>query len=198
MATVQAPALIRRAGQRGGLAAALLLAALAVGCATTEEFFAKEKAAPDSGVGQVACFWENTVRFVADPTRNGDKNAGIAGRMWLFDTALSKPIEGDGSVAVFLYDETSGQPEMLEAWLFDPATLKRLQKKDPAGPGYTLFLPWAKYRPDITKIVLRVRYQPAKGAPQFTENAVTLAPTNGYLRQVDGPPLTLTGGVRRK
>lgn len=181
--------------RRGG-AAALLLAALASGCATTQEFFAKPKAASPA-IGTVACSWQNTVRFVPDPTRNGDPNAGIAGRVWLFDTDLSKPLEGDGSLAVFLYDDTQGEPVMLEAWAFDPVTLKRLMKRDPAGPGYTLFLPWAKYRPDITRIRLRVRYQPASGSPLFTEDALTLAPGNGVVHRRDGNGgFSLTAGVK--
>jgi hypothetical protein len=198
MAAIQAATLIRRAARQGGIAAALLVAALAGGCATTEEFFSKTKATNGPAIGQVACLWQNTVRFVPDPTRNGEPNAGIAGRLWLFDPDLTKPVEGDGSVAVFLYDETRGEPVMLEAWVFDPQTLKRLQKKDPAGPGYTLFLPWEKYRPDITKIRLRVRYQPAKGAPQFTEDAITLAPDNGVIRKMnDGPPFSLTSATKK-
>jgi hypothetical protein len=197
MAALQAPAVIRGAGKQGGLAAALLMAALTVGCATTAEFFGKTEG-EGPAVGQVACSWQNAVRFVPDPTRNGAPNAGLAGRMYLFDPELTKPVEGDGSVAVFLFDEThGGEPVMLEAWVFDPQTLKRLMKKDPAGPGYTLFLPWEKYRPDISRVRLRVRYQPAKGSPQFTEDAITLAPSNGTVRQGQGD-LTLTGGRKAK
>src|SRR5262249_541613 len=49
--------------------------------------------------------------------------------------------------------------------------------------GYTLFLPWSRYSPDITKVRLKVRYQPPNGAPLFTENAVTLGEDNGVVRR---------------
>jgi hypothetical protein len=197
MAALQA-ALSRRAGGRGGMAA-LLLAALAAGCATTEEFFAKAKAPEGAGVGQVVCMWENAVRFVPDPARQGEPNAGLAGRMYLFDQALEHLLEGDGSVNVFLYDETNGPPVMQEVWAFDAEALKRLMRKDRYGAGYTLFLPWGKYHPDVTKVRLRVQYQPAKGTPQYTESALTLAPTNGVIRQGQGGgPVTLTGGQKGK
>jgi len=189
---VQAERLILRAGGRGGLVAALLLAALAAGCATTEEYFARAKD-PQAGVGQIVCAWENAVRFVPDPARQGAPNPGLAGRLYLFDQDLANLLEGDGSASVYLFDETDGPPVMKEVWKFNTQELKRLSRKDGYGNGYTLFLPWATYRPEISKVRLRVEYQPAKGSPHYTEDAVTLAPGNGVLREVNGPPMTLTG-----
>jgi hypothetical protein len=137
------------------------------------------------------------VRFVPDPARQGAPNAGIAGRMYLFDQDLANLLEGDGSVAVYLYEETQGAPVMLEAWGFKAEEVKQLMRKDRYGPGYTLFLPWGTYRPDVSKVRLRVEYRPAKGAPHYCEDAITLAPGNGALREVNGPPLTLTGAKKK-
>jgi hypothetical protein len=68
---------------------------------------------------------------------------------------------------VDLYDHTkrpgSGDPVMLEQWNIDAETLSKLVKEDTFGKGYTLFLPWATYRPDIEKIHLILRYDPANG-----------------------------------
>ena len=63
--------------------------------------------------------------------------------------------------------------------------------------GYTLFLPWSRYKPETSKVRLRVAFTPA-GSPSavFTENAVTLADGNGVIRErqpddagdADAPP----------
>src|SRR5262249_4232367 len=77
-----------------------------------------------------------------------------------------------------------------------PAALRRLAKQDGlVGWGYTVYLPWTKRSPDLTKlskVTLRLRYQPTKGAPLFTENDITLSPMNGTVNvQNNAPPMQL-------
>ena len=61
----------------------------------------------------------------------------------------------------------------MEEWRIDKDTLKRLFKKDIVGNGYTLFLPWASCRPEVTKVHLTVRYNPvAGGAPLWAQTAL--------------------------
>src|SRR5262249_19841415 len=52
-------------------------------------------------------------------------------------------------------------------------TLRRLLKKDRIGWGYTLFLPWSTYRPEVTQVRLRVCYQPAQGSPIYAAESST-------------------------
>ena len=59
----------------------------------------------------------------------------------------------------------------LEEWRIDKDTLKRLHKKDVIGEGYTIFLPWATYKPEIARIQLKVRYEPVKGAPLYAASS---------------------------
>ena len=74
-----------------------------------------------------------------------------------------------------LYDDGVGGPPggvLLEEWRIDKDTLKRLYKKDIVGHGYTLFLPWASCRPEVTKVHLTVRYDPAGGgSPLYAPTA---------------------------
>jgi hypothetical protein len=85
-----------------------------------------------------------------------------------------------------MWNEMPGVPvdpnKPLEAWTFKDDTLKQLERKDPAGMGYNLFLPWATYKPSITKVMLRVAFQRNKAiAPLFSETYhvdLTGRPTN--------------------
>src|SRR5262249_44153575 len=56
-------------------------------------------------------------------------------------------------------------------WSLDKDTLKRLQRHDTIGDGYTLFLPWGTYRPDIDKVHLNVTYTPTKGTPLYSASS---------------------------
>ena len=134
----------------------------------------KEDPMPHGQVCQVVATWNHQAVFVPDPAHGGVEEPGLAGRLYLFGPEISFPLIEDGSVVVDLYDDTKapgdGQPIPLEEWRFDPATLKRLAKKDMIGWGYTLFLPWGTYKPEINQIHLKVRYVTAKGNPFFCES----------------------------
>lgn len=178
------------AARRGGWAI-LLLTGLTTGCVGTSGSLWSTSMMPTRKVPcQIVCTWQNSVAFVPDPTRGGNPGPGIAGRLYLFGPEVDFPMEAEGTLTVDLADETNGPPVLLERWIIDPETLCRLRKKDMIGCGYTLFLPWSKYRPDITKVRLRSSFQgPAMPAPVYTENVVTLAQTNGLIREGAGPKL---------
>jgi hypothetical protein len=169
--------------------AVALAAAASAGCASTGWALLGDR--PEA-VCQVVATWRPNVLFTPDPTKNGKMLPGIAGRLYLFGPEISYPLVGDGSLVVELYDVEKGEPEFLERWEIDPATLARLGKRDMIGFGYTVYLPWAKVSPDLTKLTkvkLRARYQPAKGSPMFTENDLTLAVENGTFSVGNGPPM---------
>src|SRR5262249_41445546 len=56
-------------------------------------------------------------------------------------------------------------------WRIDQDTLQRLLRRDMIGWGYTLFLPWGTYKPEITQVHLKVRYEPAHGTPVYSESS---------------------------
>jgi hypothetical protein len=176
------PAILARRGRASWLAAVALTVALSTGCATTDWQVFKGGPPPPGVPCQIVATWQNRVMFTPDPTKNGAQTPGLAGRLYLFGPEISFPMTGDGGLVVDLYDETKGQPVIQEQWRFDPGTLKRLLKQDQIGWGYTLFLPWSGYRAEITKVRLRLRYEPPHGTPLFTENALTLGELNGVVR----------------
>jgi hypothetical protein len=152
--------------------ACVLAAALAAGCVSTGSFLHSGGCTPAC---QAVATWSNQVAFAADPTRGGVPAPGVAGRLYLFGPTIDFPQVGDGGALIDLYDESAvaqgGQAVHLERWNIDPDTLKRLLKRDAIGWGYTLFLPWGTYKPEITQVRLKVCYTPAKGTPLYAEGS---------------------------
>ena len=157
---------------RGSWVAALLpLVALAGGCVTLDCLRPADEPPPPGVPCRVVAWWQPHVVFTPDSARQGVSAPGLAGRLYLFGPTIDFPQVGDGGVLVELYDDAVNPPtgKLLEQWQIDKDTLKRLLKKDAIGWGYTLFLPWGSYRPDITRVHLTCRYEPAKGTPLYAD-----------------------------
>jgi hypothetical protein len=143
------------------------------GCINTGSFLLPNFNQPIPGPGDVVVAWNPEVLSRPDPANRGAPTKGLGGRMYLFGEGSDCPLMGDGSVVVDLYEQafpaegTSAVP--LEEWRIDRDTLKRLLRRDAVGWGYTLFLPWGTYRPDLTHVEIRLRYDPLKGAPLYAE-----------------------------
>jgi len=140
-----------------------------VGCKTIEtckEACGMEMAAPCQGA-QLVTTWNHEVVTTPDPSRGGEPTIGLAGRIYLFSPETVSIEPQGGSLVVYMYDHSAvksgGRAKMLEEWNFDPVTLKKLMKKDAFGWGYTLFLPWGSYRPDISTVHIQCVYQPTQG-----------------------------------
>jgi hypothetical protein len=165
-------------GIRGKLRAAVLgwalglgLLFLGTGCVSTEAFFQGADDKPVSSVCQVAVTFYPEVVHTPDPVHGGEPIPGLKGRIFLFVPDKTVPVVGDGSLVVDLYNTTgvpAGKPApRVEQWILDRDTLKKFLRKDAVGWGYTLFLPWATYKPEITHVELRVCYVNAKGMPFY-------------------------------
>jgi len=168
-------------------ATALLLAALVApaGCVGLDSFVGKEEP-PRGKVCKVVATWVPHVGFSPDVAHNGTPIPTLGGCVYLFGPNSSLPVEGDGTLTIDLFDLShadpqTGQPIQLEQWNLDAETLnKTCLKKQYFGWGYTMALPWDRYRPDITRVMFRVRYNPKNGLPLFADPAmVTLDAQNG-------------------
>jgi hypothetical protein len=152
------------------------------GCVAVDSFVLDASIPPwPQPAAQVIAMWCNQVATTPDPAHNGEPLKGLAGRVYLFGPNIDSPVTGDGSMVVDLYTEAAdhGPPVQssapLEEWRFDRDTLHRLLRRDAVGWGYTLFLPWSTYRPDINHVYLKVRYDPRTSGPLFASTArVTL------------------------
>jgi hypothetical protein len=173
------------------LALSLATAIGATGCdllVSDQDVWLGPKPPPVGIPSNIATYWQTNIAFAADPTHGGTPNPGFAGRLYLFGDHLGYPMTGDGKVLVEMYDESKeGTSIKRETWEIDPKTLSRLQRRDKIGWGYTLFLPSAEYKPEITKVRMRATYTPAKGGPLFTESVVTLAENTSTLQSSNRP-----------
>lgn len=187
----------------GATAPLLLCLVLLGGCVTVERPPLWTDAPPTGAPCHVVTTWKNQVYFTPDPTRGGAPSPGLVGRIYLFGKEVSYPIACQGSATVDLYDCTpvpGRGPVLIEQWRIDKDTLARLLHKDGIGWGYTLFLPWGTYRPDLRFVQMRLRFEPPAAYPLYAEiSQVTLqddnrpamaaaAPTLPAPRPVDAPP----------
>lgn len=152
------------------------LCALALtGCAGTSSFLEWGEQKPYGEPCRVVAAWNPAVVSVPDPVHDGRPNPGLAGRIYLFGPEIGCPMLGNGSLDAALFEDGPCGPDKsttpLEEWHFDAATLKRLEHHDPVGWGYTVFLPWGSYKPEINHIHLRVRYNPPQGFPIYAASA---------------------------
>jgi hypothetical protein len=115
---------------------------------------------------EVGTFWKNEVTFAPDVIHGGKPAPGLVGRVWLFKEKMFT-MEGDGALQVAVYDKSTEQPTLLEQFNFPPEMLRKFQRKDALGAGYSLFLPLANYQPDRKSLEIRVIYQPKNGATMF-------------------------------
>jgi hypothetical protein len=158
------------------------------GCINTGAFVVPGIEWPSAGPCEAVVAWNPEVVYRPDPANRGTPAPGLGGRMYLFGEGSDCPLAGDGCVVVDLYEKMpltgDTSPVPLEEWRFDRATLKRLLRRDAVGWGYTLFLPWGTYKPEIKEVELRLRYEPVKGAPLYAE-------VSSVVFHKGGPPIVV-------
>jgi hypothetical protein len=180
--------------RRPGRAAALLPLLVLAGCVTLGSHVAEGPPPSAEVPTQLVMTWLPRAVQGVDTMHGGQVAVGLAGRVWLMGPS-GCPLVGDGSLSVELYTEPpapGAAPQMLEVWNIDHDNLhKKCLKRDMVGWGYNLELPWSTYRPEITRVLMRACYQPAKGAPLYAPlQPVTLSDEN---QTVVYPATTVTG-----
>jgi hypothetical protein len=142
------------------------------GCVNTTAFLQPSAEKPTGIPCEVVLACNPEVIFKPDPANRGAPMPGLGGRMYLFGEGSDCPLVGDGCLVVDLYDDShpvGSNSVPLEEWRIDRDTLKRLLRRDAVGWGYTLFLPWGTYKPEIKQVQLRLRYEPVNGTPLYAE-----------------------------
>jgi hypothetical protein len=176
------------------LAAAVL--ASSAGCFSPEVLTSKSfhhgmpsSAPPVDQIRQVVPIWENRTVTTQDVVNQGQPLVGLAGRVYFFGEEMGHPLSATGTLTVdaheFLPD---GKTRMLERWEIDAKTLMKLGRTDKIGFGYTVFLPWSTYRPDIARVQLQAKFVPAGG--EARGYALFSPPSPVTLRQEGSPVIT--------
>ncbi|HBI43872.1 MAG TPA: hypothetical protein DDY78_13635 [Planctomycetales bacterium] len=123
---------------------------------------------------QVVATWQPQVYITQDPARNGADTPTLVGRVYLFGPEIKYPMPGDGTLVVDLYEGAVAPGSAavpLEEFRYDPVTLRKFLRRDAIGWGYTVPFMWSTYRPDVTRVQMKVRYEPTKGTPLYAESA---------------------------
>jgi hypothetical protein len=145
---------------------------LSAGCVELNAFVAPEQA-PAGVPFQMVATWEKRVMWTPDTVHNGQQIPTLAGRLYFFGEEVKYPLTADGAVTVDLYDDRpvaqGSQSVLVERWLIDEATLRRLKRKDFIGYGYTLVLPskTVQDHPDLNAVHLTVKFTPKTGSPLY-------------------------------
>jgi len=127
----------------------------------------------DEPVCKVVCWWDRNVRFAQDTKHDGAPFAGLAGQVFFFGIDEGHTIAPRGEIVAEWYDitgplEANAQP--LWRCVYKAEDLHRMKQKGPVGPAYTLFLDWPNYRPQVQRVLVRVRFNPANGGdPVFAD-----------------------------
>ena len=149
-----------------------LICLSSAGCVGLGDLVPTTDGPPTGKPCQVITNWNDQVVFTPDPTHGGAPTPGLACRLYLFGEQIGTPMACAGKVTVDIYDVSDpgkeAQPKLLEVLYIDKDTLHRLLRRDMIGWGYTLFLPWGTYNPQIKCVQLKLRYEPVNGTPLFT------------------------------
>ena len=135
--------------------------------------------APTGKPDQVGAIWMDGVDVKPDPMQNGIIVPGFAGRIYFMRTkpggdqgetvAISSPV----SIQAYLV-QSNNQSVPLEQWTIQPEHLPLLLKRDMAGWGYSVWLPWNSYSPEIKQIRLIVVYQDKDQSTPIRSEAMTI------------------------
>jgi hypothetical protein len=194
MEPLQSAKVRTRIGRRAGFLARLMgsgclgLSMLGAVPGCVPEMFTTQPAGEENSMlpCKLATRWEHDIRFTPDSVNEGNMMPTIVGRVILFAGDLTTPVLSDGTMVVYLYDdmpETANKEEVYEAWVLDRYTVRRLKRKDAAGWGYTLVLPMQKYRPDLTRVRLKVAFHRLGGDSVLYSDTIPVT----FERETENP-----------
>ncbi len=142
------------------------------GCSFMDPF--ENKDLPPPAVNEMLAYCHDGIYVVMDKVNGERPMPGLVGQVYLASGGLkSVMVEANGAIHVDLYDVTPGvQTHKLVDWTFDKETLKVLKRADKIGLGYTLFLPWETYHPDVKKVQVQMSYLEPGKQPRYGDSQI--------------------------
>jgi hypothetical protein len=150
------------------------------GCATGVSFLDFTAPVPGTDIQRVVASWNSELQQIPGAAQATQGTPALAGQIHLFGPNGEAPVLGDGDLVVELCREDQVGDDQaiipLQEWRIDRASLQHFRRKDAAGWGYDLVLPWGNYSPTVTRIQVRMRFEPDGGkAVQAANVSLTLA-----------------------
>jgi hypothetical protein len=148
-----------------------ILGCLSSGCATLNFPWEQQKvskASPQNPAVQIVCLWEQAEG--RDP--NGVPCRGFAGQILFLGNRQAKPVEIEGDVRIYLFDNVGTPDEQsrpLRQYDFDNESWKLHLTSTAVGPSYSVFVPYVRRGQANAQCALRVRLTPKDGPTLFSE-----------------------------
>ncbi len=132
------------------------------------------KATAENPATEVISVWEP-----AEGTGvNGLPSRGFAGQVMFFTRNSPEPVQVNGDIRIYLFDDTGAVEERkkpIHQFDFTPEAWNTHITDGTLGASYNVFIPYTKDNPYQTRCTLRVRIQQPNKPPVFSEAiAVTL------------------------
>jgi hypothetical protein len=176
----------------------LMIGLCSIGCQSMSNFqFSTlwEDHAPVGKPDQVSAFWIDGVDVKPDPTQGGMLIPGFAGRVIFMRSKSGDTVSVNSPITIQAYvnDPSQNRAVPMEQWTIQPEHLPLLFKRDIAGWGYTVWLPWNSYSPEIKQVRLIVVYQEKDQAAPLYSEAMTIRIQGQNARTPAAPtPLNTT------
>ena len=165
----------------GLLCGCLLLTS--VGCATFHLPFGQDRmqtATARNPVVQIICIWQPSEG--RDPT--GRPCRGFAGQILFLANRGSLPVQVDGDVRIYLFDDQGAAEEQtkpLHQFDFDSKSWAPHLTKGTLGPTYSVFVPYMRLGTNEAKCALRVRLKTDNQPAIFSDMA--MIPLDGKTKK---------------
>ncbi len=125
--------------------------------------------------GKIVVAWIDAVRHQAGrrPVR------GFGGRVYFYGRDEKEPIEVDGKIVVYAFDESdrgSNNAVPDRKYVFPAVQVAKLQSESPLGNSYNLWIPWDEVGGVQKEISLIVRFEPTEGSVVVGNQTTNLLP----------------------
>jgi hypothetical protein len=125
---------------------------------------------------------------------------GFGGRVWFYGPDGEKPVEVDGTLEVYAFDETDRDPTNVQPdrkYVFSSEELQKHHSDNALGHSYSFWLPWGDVNGPPVEISLIARFTPKDGSGSIVgEETKHLLPgrelASGPKKR--NPPLTNRAG----
>ncbi|QDV73632.1 hypothetical protein [Botrimarina mediterranea] len=110
---------------------------------------------------RIVATWADTVR----QTPGEPAERGFGGRLYFYDHGAD-PIEVDGRLVVYAFDESGRDPtdhRPTRRFVFPPDQLPKNMSVSEIGPSYSVWLPWGTVDAAPTHVSLIARFEPVRG-----------------------------------
>lgn len=124
---------------------------------------------------KIVAMWTDTVLY----TQGQTPRRGFAGRLMFYDGKQGKPIEVEGTLSVYAFDEEGRNIEDTRPdrkYVFTPEQFEKHYSKSEIGHSYSVWIPWDEARGEQKEISLIVRFTPTKGPVLVGEQSRHLLP----------------------